>query len=120
MTALRHAAFQVGSIITTTGYSTTDFDLWPGFSKTILVSLMFIGACAGSTGGGIKGLTNCHCGKDGEQEMFYLIHPRNVKVLKYEGKPIEHTVLRSINTYLVYLSCFVVSPVLMSAWIILI
>ena len=54
LTALRHAAFQVGSIITTTGYSTTDFDLWPGFSRTILVCLMFIGACAGSTGGGIK------------------------------------------------------------------
>ena len=54
LTALKHAAFQVGSIITTTGYSTTDFDLWPGFSKTILVCLMFVGACAGSTGGGIK------------------------------------------------------------------
>ena len=113
LTALRHAAFQVGSIITTTGYSTTDFDLWPGFSKTILVSLMFIGACAGSTGGGIKGLTNCHCGEDGEQGAVSLIHPRNVKVLKYEGKPIEHTVLRSINTYLVaYILIFVVSLLL--------
>ena len=115
LTALRHAAFQVGSIITTTGYSTTDFDLWPGFSKTILVSLMFIGACAGSTGGGIKVSRIAIAVKTVNKELSSLIHPRNVKVLKYEGKPIEHTVLRSINTYLVaYILIFVVSLLLIS------
>ena len=101
LTALKHAAFQVGSIITTTGYSTTDFDLWPGFSRTILVCLMFIGACAGSTGGGIKVSRIAIAVKTVNKELSSLIHPRNVKVLKYEGKAIEHNVLRSINTYLV-------------------
>lgn len=115
LTALRHAAFQVGSIITTTGYSTTDFDLWPGFSKTILVSLMFIGACAGSTGGGIKVSRIAIAVKTVNKELSSLIHPRNVKVLKYEGKPIEHNVLRSINTYLVaYILIFAVSLLLIS------
>lgn len=115
LTALRHAAFQVGSIITTTGYSTTDFDLWPGFSKTILVSLMFIGACAGSTGGGIKVSRIAIAVKTVNKELSSLIHPRNVKVLKYEGKPIGHNVLRSINTYLVaYILIFVVSLLLIS------
>ena len=115
LTALRHAAFQVGSIITTTGYSTTDFDLWPGFSKTILVSLMFFGACAGSTGGGIKVSRIAIAVKTVNKELSSLIHPRNVKVLKYEGKPIEHNVLRSINTYLVaYILIFVVSLLLIS------
>ena len=115
LTALKHAAFQVGSIITTTGYSTTDFDLWPGFSKTILVCLMFVGACAGSTGGGIKVSRIAIAVKTVNKELSSLIHPRNVKVLKYEGKPIEHNVLRSINTYLVaYILIFTVSLLLIS------
>ena len=62
--AVTKAAFQVGSIITTTGFSSTDFDRWPELSKTLLVLLMFIGACAGSTGGGIKGISYCHRCKD--------------------------------------------------------
>ena len=115
LTALKHAAFQVGSIITTTGYSTTDFDLWPGFSRTILVCLMFIGACAGSTGGGIKVSRVAIAVKTVNKELSSLIHPRNVKVLKYEGKAIEHNVLRSINTYLVaYILIFSVSLLLIS------
>lgn len=115
LTALKHAAFQVGSIITTTGYSTTDFDLWPGFSRTILVCLMFIGACAGSTGGGIKVSRIAIAVKTVNKELSSLIHPRNVKVLKYEGKAIEHNVLRSINTYLVaYILIFSVSLLLIS------
>ena len=115
LTALKHAAFQVGSIITTTGYSTTDFDLWPGFSRTILVCLMFIGACAGSTGGGIKVSRIAIAVKTVNKELSSLIHPRNVKVLKYEGKAIEHNVLRSINTYLVaYILIFAMSLLLIS------
>ena len=113
--SFHHALFQVASIITTTGYSTTDFDLWPGFSRTILVCLMFIGACAGSTGGGIKVSRIAIAVKTVNKELSSLIHPRNVKVLKYEGKAIEHNVLRSINTYLVaYILIFSVSLLLIS------
>lgn len=113
--ALHHGAFQVASIITTTGFSTVDFDLWPSFSKTILVCLMFIGACAGSTGGGIKVSRIAIAVKTVKKELSFLIHPRSVKVLKFEGKTIEHTVLRSINTYLIaYLLIFVGSIVLLS------
>ena len=99
--ALHHSAFQVASIITTTGFSSVDFDLWPAFSKTVLVCLMFVGACAGSTGGGIKVSRVAIAVKTVKKELSSLIHPRSVKVLKYEGKAIEHTVLRSINTYLI-------------------
>lgn len=113
--ALHHGAFQVASIITTTGFSTVDFDLWPSFSKTILVCLMFVGACAGSTGGGIKVSRIAIAVKTVKKELSFLIHPRSVKVLKFEGKTIEHTVLRSINTYLIaYLLIFVGSVVLLS------
>lgn len=113
--ALHHGAFQVASIITTTGYSSVDFDLWPSFSKGILVTLMFIGACAGSTGGGIKVSRVAIAFKTVRKELSLLIHPRSVKVLKFEGKTIEHTVLRSINTYLIaYLLIFAVSVLLVS------
>lgn len=70
-------------------------------SQTILVILMFVGACAGSTGGGIKVSRIAIAFKTVKKEMSSLIHPRSIKILKYEGKPIEHTVLRSINTYLI-------------------
>lgn len=113
--ALHHGAFQVASIITTTGFSTVDFDLWPSFSKTILVCLMFVGACAGSTGGGIKVSRIAIAVKTVKKELSFLIHPRSVKVLKFEGKTIEHTVLRSINTYLIaYLMIFIASVLLIS------
>ncbi len=113
--ALHHSAFQVASIITTTGYSTVDFDVWPSFSKTILVCLMFVGACAGSTGGGIKVSRVAIAFKTVKKELSSLVHPRSIKVLKYEGKVIEHTVLRSINTYLIaYMLIFAVSVLLVS------
>ena len=78
---LRHAFFQVGSIITTTGYATTDFDLWPALSKTLLVTLMFIGACAGSTSGGIKVSRILILLKTIRKELSLIIHPRQVKKL---------------------------------------
>lgn len=113
--ALHHSAFQVASIITTTGYSTVDFDMWPGFSKSILVCLMFVGACAGSTGGGIKVSRVAIAFKTVKKELSSLIHPRSVKVLKYEGKVIEHTVLRSINTFLItYMLIFTLSILIIS------
>jgi len=113
--AFHHAAFQVASIITTTGYSTVDFALWPEFSKGILVALMFIGACAGSTGGGFKVSRVVILLKAVKKELGSLIHPRSVKVLKLDGKPIEHNVLRSINTFLcAYIVIFTFSVLIVS------
>lgn len=99
--ALRHAMFQVGSIITTTGYSTADFNGWTGVSKTILVFLMFIGACAGSTGGGIKVSRFITVFKTIGKEISSYIHPRSVKKIKMDGKPIEHEVIRATNVYFI-------------------
>ncbi len=97
--ALTHAAFQVGSIITTTGFSTTDFNLWPQTSKTVLVLLMFIGACAGSTGGGMKVSRFVILFKNIGKEFHSYIHPRSVKKIQLDGKPVDHEVVRSINVY---------------------
>ncbi len=99
--ALKDAAFQVGSIITTTGYSTTDFDLWPSFSKWVLILLMFCGACAGSTGGGMKVSRIQVAIKTVVKELDNAIHPKNVRKIKYDGKPLEHSVLRGINVFIV-------------------
>ena len=113
--ALRHAAFQVGSIITTTGFATTDFNLWPSFSKTILVLLMFIGACAGSTGGGIKVSRVVILFKSIVKELDVIVHPRNVRKLKMDGRVVEHSVVRSVNVFLVsYIFIFAVSVLLIS------
>ena len=92
--AFHHAAFQVASIITTTGFSTVDFDKWPEFSKGLLVVLMFIGACAGSTGGGLKVSRVIILLKSVKKELFSLLHPRSVKIIKIESKPVEHQVIR--------------------------
>ena len=98
--ALKDAAFQVASIITTTGYSTTDFELWPHFSKWVLVLLMFCGACAGSTGGGIKVSRIQVAVKTVIKELDNVIHPNNIRKIKYDGKPLEHSVLRGINVFI--------------------
>ena len=108
--AFHHTIFQVASIITTTGFSTVNFDAWPAFSKAILVLLMFIGACAGSTGGGLKVSRIAILWKTVMKEMSSMIHPNSVKIIKMEGKPVEHNVLRSINTYLAtFIMIFVAS-----------
>jgi trk system potassium uptake protein TrkH len=111
--SLHHAAFTVASIITTTGFGSADFDLWPELSRAILVCLMFVGACAGSTGGGMKVSRWIIAVKSVSKELSTLIHPRTVKVIKFEGKPVEHSVLRSINTYIIaYALIYVVSLLL--------
>jgi len=113
--ALHHAAFQVASIITTTGFSTVDFDQWPQFSKTILVGLMLVGACAGSTGGGMKVSRIMIWVKETRKEISYLLHPRSVKILKMEGKAIEHNVVRSVNAYFItYFLIFAFSVLVVS------
>ncbi len=113
--AVKHSAFQVASVITTTGYSTVDFDLWPAFSKTILVALMFVGACASSTGGGMKVSRFILLFKSMGKELDYVIHPRNIRKVAMDGKSVEHVVMRSVNVYLVaYGLVFVVSLLLIS------
>lgn len=98
--ALQQAAFQVGSIITTTGFATTDFNKWPEVSRTILVMLMFIGACAGSTGGGIKVSRLIIMGKSVRKELHLYLHPNAVKKIKMDQKSIPHEVVRSTNIFM--------------------
>ena len=98
---VRHSAFQVSSIMTTTGYATTDFNLWPMFSKCVLVLLMFIGACAGSTGGGLKVSRVMLVGKAVGRELKRLVHPRSVGVIRLEGKRVEESVVQSATAYIV-------------------
>lgn len=97
--ALTDSAFQVSSIITTTGYSSTDFDLWPTLSKSLLLLLMFIGGCAGSTAGGIKVSRVLILWKTVRRELTQLLHPRSVVSAKYEGKHLEDSLRKSVLTY---------------------
>ena len=112
---IRHAAFQVASIVTTTGFATTDFDLWPSFSKGILFALMIVGACAGSTGGGLK------CGrallllKNLRRNTRRVLNPHRVEVVRVNGRRISEDVLENTNTYLVaYVVITLVSFLLVS------
>ena len=112
---IRQAFFQVASIITTTGFASADFNLWPETSRTILVLLMFIGACAGSTGGGIKVSRFIIACKSFIKEIISYLHPRSVKKIKIEGKPLEHETLRATNVYfMTYMVIFAVSVLLVS------
>ncbi len=113
--ALRHAFFQVSSLITTTGFSTADFNLWPQAAKVILVLLMFVGACAGSTGGGIKISRVMILAKTVKKEITIYIHPNSVKKIKMEGKMVNHETLRATNVFFItYVAIFVVSVFLLS------
>lgn len=113
--ALQQVAFQVGSIITTTGFATTDFELWPQFSKMVLLLLMFIGACAGSTGGGIKVSRIILLFKSILKELDFIVHPHNVRKVKLDGRLVEHTVMRAVNVFVVlYLFIFAGSVLLIS------
>ena len=97
---LRHAAFQVGSIITTTGFATTDFDLWPSFSKTILMCLMVVGACAGSTGGGMKVARLLLLLKGVRRNIRQSLNPRRVAVVRNNGSVVDEKILANTNAYL--------------------
>lgn len=113
--AFHHSAFQVGAIITTTGFSTVDFNQWPSFSKAILVCLMFVGASAGSTGGGIKVARILLWSKTLKKEIMTSIFPNSVKIIKYDDHPVEHEVIRSANVYLfLYIIIFVGSLLIVS------
>ncbi|MBR4872304.1 MAG: TrkH family potassium uptake protein [Clostridia bacterium] len=113
--SVRHSVFQVVSIITTTGYSTVDFDAWPDLSKTILFVLMFVGACAGSTGGGIKVSRIVLMGKMVFNELRFMVRPRSVNSLRFEGKAVGGTVQKSVaNYFLMYIICYFVMFLIIS------
>ena len=98
--SILHASFQVGSIITTTGYSTVDFDLWPSFSKTILLCLMMIGACAGSTGGGLKVARLLLLMKCLRRNTRQMLNPRKVQVIRNNNSVVNERILANTNAYL--------------------
>ncbi|MEE3437348.1 MAG: TrkH family potassium uptake protein [Lachnospiraceae bacterium] len=113
--AVRHSAFQVGTIITTTGYATTDFDKWPAFSQSILVLLMMCGACAGSTGGGIKVSRIVLLFKTIHKELSKIIHPRFIKKIQFDGVSVAHETVRNTNVFIaVYCVIFALSVLCIS------
>ena len=99
--SLKHSAFQVATVMTTTGFATTDFNQWPVFSQTIMVLLMFVGACAGSTGGGMKISIFIIYIKSALKEVATLLHPNSVKKIKMDGKVVDHETVRTANIYLI-------------------
>ena len=105
--AVRTSAFQVASIVSTTGYSTVDFNMWPGLSKTILLLLMFMGSCAGSTAGGLKVSRIILIFKMCRNELRHLLNPRTVNVVKIDGKQVDGATLKNAANYFsLYMFCF--------------
>ena len=113
--ALRYGAFQVVSIVTTTGFATADYEQWPVMSQLILLLLMFLGASAGSTGGGMKCLRIMLCFKYCYKELFSLIHPHAVSHVKIAGKPVADDIMRSVLGFLaLYVGLFALNTVLLA------
>lgn len=113
--SFRHASHQVATIITTAGFSTTNFDLWPELSKCILVILMFIGACSGSTAGGMKISRVVMLIKTIKKELSLIIHPREVRKIRMDGHVVEHQTLRNTNVFfVVYFALTLTSTLLLS------
>ncbi len=104
--AIRHSAFQVAAIITTTGYSTVNFDMWPAFSKMIIFLLMFVGGCAGSTAGGLKLSRVIILFKHAKANLKQVLHSRSTQSVRFEGKPLERATVQSVTSYFsVYMLC---------------
>lgn len=113
--SLTHSAFTVSSLVTTSGYGTTDFNLWPMFSKTILLMLMFFGACAGSTGGGIKFIRILVLIKTVAFEIGKTIHPNSIKTIKVNGKSMDLSILSSIMIFFfAYVAIIITSVIIVS------
>ena len=113
--AFRYASFQVASVITTTGFYTADFELWPELSKVVLLTVMFIGACAGSTGGGIKVCRFVILCKSIRQEIRKILHPNAVTMVKINGKKVSNDTMRGINTFFAaYIFILVMSVLIVS------
>lgn len=115
ITAFRYSIFQVVSIITSTGYATADYDLWPQFSKSILLAIMIIGACAGSTGGGIKTSRLLILIKTVKQEIKHILHPQSVSIVTIDNKRVSEDVIHGVYIYFIaYVSIMVISVGLVS------
>ncbi|RGM17013.1 TrkH family potassium uptake protein [Eubacterium sp. OM08-24] len=113
--AFHQSFFYVTSIISTTGFGLTDVNKWPELSKTIIIILTFIGASAGSTGGGFKISRIILLFKEVRKEFSLLVHPRNVKLVKMDGKAVNHDIMRTTSMYLVlYIGVFAISFLLVS------
>ena len=113
--AFRYAAFQVASVITTTGFYTADYELWPELSKVVLLTVMFIGACAGSTGGGIKVCRFVILCKSIRQEIRKILHPNVVTMVKINGKKVNNDTMKGINTFFAaYIFILVISVLIVS------
>ena len=113
--ALKHSAFSVATMISTTGFSTEDFNTWPAFSQVILVGLMFMGACAGSTGGGIKVARFLVLGKSANNGIGKMLHPKQIKHVTMDNRVIEPEVVRSVFGYMIaYVAIFAVSFLIIS------
>lgn len=113
--SLKHSAFQAAAVMTTTGYSTANFDLWPELSKTILVLLMFVGACAGSTGGGIKVSRILLLVKSIIKEVRISAHPKTTHKITMNGRVVEHETIRAVNVFMMaYLAIFAASLLIIS------
>ena len=112
---VRHAAFQVASIVTTTGFATTDFDLWPSLSKMILLALMLVGASAGSTGGGFKFARLLLIFKSIRRNIRQVLQPQKIQVVRVNGQPVDEKILENTNAYLaIYVIIIVVSCILVA------
>lgn len=113
--SVRNAFFQVASIITTTGYATADFNLWPELSRTILVLLMFCGACAGSTGGGLKTARLLLLFRMAKREIRRMLHPRSINVVEFDGKPVGEETLTGVSVFFaVYIAIYCAMVLLIS------
>lgn len=113
--AVRFSVFQIVSIVTTTGYATADYEQWPAMSQLILLGCMFVGASAGSTGGGMKCLRIMLCFKYCYKELFALVHPRAVTTIKIGGQTVAEDVMRSVLGFLaLYIGLFALSSVLLA------
>ena len=104
-TALRYASFQVASIVSTTGYATADFNLWPIQARMLILVLMFVGSCAGSTAGGMKVVRVALLGKNVKRQVLHTFQPRRVQVIRFEGRPVDNDQLRQIS---VFAGCYVI------------
>lgn len=113
--ALKHSSFTVSSVISTTGFASADFATWENLSQTIIVILMFIGACAGSTGGGIKISRILILFKGMARELRMIVHPKQVQKISIDKRKVEHEVVRSVNAYIVcYFLIFAISSIILS------
>ncbi len=112
---IRHTSFTVGTLMSTTGYATTDFDLWPSFAKSIVVLLMFFGACAGSTGGGFKTIRLLLLWKSLRRNIHTSLHPSEVRAITVNKRPIDEQILHNTHAYLVaYVIIVIISVLIVS------